>query len=205
MKRRGSKLLSLTIFIVVTVTIAPRLVIGADRAGEESVKCPSAGAGNRAQEPGQEQEKERKAIFEHAIPDELKLIEIKNLRDPDWPEKFELWFRNVSNKSIYFIRTYLILAEIPHDPPVIFILEYGAARLWDPNNLPSDDDKPINPGEIIIMRVPEIQRRKIRRFLTDRSLTWDVDRINISVNIINFGDQKGYFGGAKVKPKGNDE
>jgi hypothetical protein len=134
----------------------------------------------------------------HAIPHEVEILAIRHLQEEDWYNKLEFEIKNVSAKPIYFLLIWLNLKETfgLGGLPIAFYLHYGDMRLYSLEESPDENNGAIQPGEKMILRIPEKQRKEAVEHLVGKGISLDVEDIEISVNMINFGDGTGYVGGA---------
>lgn len=151
--------------------------------------------------------RKRRLRNRNAIPPEIKILAIRNIDASDWYNKIEFELQNVSNKPIYFLLIWLTLQDTlgPSGLPVAFTVCYGDMRFYSLDELPGENDEPIKAGEKVILRISEKERKGAVELL-GRGVSLDVERIDMSVNMINFGDGTGYVGGARsTKRKKNNQ
>lgn len=93
--------------------------------------------------------------------------------------------RNTSEEPIYFASFLVKLPEAPVAPGVgsVFQLSYGRGALAGGRELPTAEDRPINPGESIRIALPEEQYRHSVEYYRSRGeqppqITYFIVRVN---------------------------
>lgn len=139
----------------------------------------------------------------NAVPPEVEILAIRHLQEEDWYNKVEFEIQNVSAKPIYFLLIWLTLKETfgPGGLPIAFSLHHGDMRLYSLEESPNENDVPIQPGEKVVLRIPEKHRKSAVEHLVDKGISLDANHIEISVNMMNFGDGTGYVGGGRSSRK----
>lgn len=144
----------------------------------------------------------------------LMVKEIRNLnKKDDWFRDLEIEVKNISPRPIYFIALGLEFPNIPSSTPTQplpdgnmytqaktgFSVRYGDSRLMDVRVLAGPDDVPIKPGESHVLRIPEGYMKGIEWMNNTGNLPPDAwQQIELSFDIISFGDGTGYWGNQRV-------
>lgn len=140
--------------------------------------------------------------------------EIRNLNKKEtWYRDLEIEVKNISKQPIYYISLGL---EFPNIPPTTspqpgldgnmptkvttgFSVKYGDLRLTDVRVLAEPDDVPIKPGESHVFTIPEAYVKGIESMNNMGNLPPDAwNQIELSFDIISFGDGTGYWGNQRV-------
>lgn len=125
---------------------------------------------------------------------------IKDLRNQNWYEDFQLEVTNVSDKPIYFLEIWLVLPELinPSGHPDGFALRYGRMAFVNLDARAIATDIPIQPGSTYIFDIPE-RLRKGWAMHKQRDNRPDPRNLEISFTQLSFGDGTG-FNGSDAKP-----
>lgn len=140
--------------------------------------------------------------------------EIRNLnKGDDWYRDLEIEVKNISRWPIYYIALGLEFPNIPAlTPPqpladgnmptkvtTGFSVKYGDSRLSDVRVLVGPDDVPIKPGESHVFKIPAAYVKGIESMNKTGNLSPDAwKQIELSFDIISFGDGTGYLGNQRV-------
>ena len=144
----------------------------------------------------------------------LAVKEIRNLNKKDtWFRDLEIEVKNVSRQPIYYIALGLEFPNIPAlTPPqpradgitptkitTGFSVDYGDSRLSDVRVLAGPDDVPIKPGESHVFTIPAAKVKGIEWMNNTGNLSPDAwKQIELSFDIISFGDGTGFLGNQRV-------
>lgn len=163
-------------------------------------------------EPAQTREKpfvvgqstKRKAIVARSATNTaVAVVDVRNLDDQNWLERFELEVKNISGKPIYQLEIDmdfpdLVSTELDGVPRGLVIpLMYGRYDLTMEGNFATSDDKPIRPGEKHIFTIPESSSSWLEPRLAAGTIPESaVRRIRIEIYALSFGDGTGFKAGA---------
>jgi hypothetical protein len=145
----------------------------------------------------------RKAINNHprGMPAEstAAIIDIRNLDSEHVLRDLEIEVRNNSPKPIYFMRVELDFPDfiIPGPDGVLRHvgekLIYGRIEMAAITELANAWDKPLNPGETYVFKIPERSWLPYERTLAARKETEAIiKKIGVRLTVVNFGDGTGY-------------
>lgn len=127
----------------------------------------------------------------------LKIIEVRNLQSEHWWRDLEIEVKNISDKPIYAIQLIvslpdtLALYDVTHGTP----LEYGRYELRDISNRANADDRPLNPGETYIFKIPE----KVWPTFTIPPVSATL-KVKLRIQSVFFGDGTGLSGSGVPLP-----
>lgn len=134
----------------------------------------------------------------------IEIVAVRNLqRREHWIRDLEIEIKNVSPKPIYGV--YLTLF-IPDDKgksgaPCAVDLAYGRFELLHPSEHSSAEDKPIESGQSVIIKVTEPVWRGYEGHLrNDSVLEKTTRRLRIAIVAISFGDGTGFINGGVPYP-----
>ena len=152
--------------------------------------------------------KERKLDVKHFRETPVKVKEARNLqKEKGWFRDLEIEVQNVSDKPVYFI--YVVVSFPDADavriagpdgnvPAKKFALMFGEPRLGDVSNMAWPADKPLNPGDTYVFRMPAEQVRRFESMREDMNLpSWATNNVVVEVQSVNFGDGTGWHKGRK--------
>ncbi len=126
----------------------------------------------------------------------IKIKDIRNYETENFLQDFEIEVQNISEKSIYFFRIAIGFPDIPGSGNrgiYGFSLVYGRTELFDFNHLSNPEDKPFNPNEKMVLRIPDDLRKPLENYLSRNNIPVSaMDRVEISVQEVNFGDGTGF-------------
>lgn len=141
-------------------------------------------------------EKKREIQFQHNVPPEIKFLGIRNLQNEDWENDLEVEIQNISDKHIYYVLIVLILPEVSiNGYPSSFRMEFGDPELIQKNKLARANSNSIRPGDKYIFSIPKKQVKNVKEKKAELGIMTKVTKILFNLNVINFGDGTGYFGG----------
>ena len=171
-------------------------------------QIPEYTSGGLNSEPVQTREKpfvvgqstKRKAIvIRSATNAAVAVVDVRNLDDQNWLERFELEVKNISSKPIYHLEIDLIfldvvITELDGLPRTLVMpLMYGRYDLTKEGNFATSDDKSIKPGESYVFTIPELYRSGLEIRLTAGTIPESaVKRFSIRVDSLSFGDGTGF-------------
>lgn len=135
-------------------------------------------------------------------------IDLYNINSPEFPKGFQIKIKNISKKPIYYI---LLDVHLPETEPLMltpggiwFPLRFGYSKLVD-NSLRIDEIpeselekhplKSIKPGESALLGLDDEWAERVRnkietQFPGDNPAT---KKLELSFQVINFGDGTGYL------------
>jgi hypothetical protein len=128
----------------------------------------------------------------------LTISKVNNLQGEHFLRDLEIEVTNVSDKPIYFIRLLLVLPEVKMRGKTSgFALYYGRLDLVDLDQRAEPDDKPLQPGETYVFKVPDPiwQGYEQYYFPQNNISTSVVSTIKLRLDTISFGDGTGYEAG----------
>ena len=135
----------------------------------------------------------------------IEIVSVRNLRKrKHWLRDLELEVKNVSAKPIYEVYFTLFM---PDDKgkggaPCAVSLEYGRFALLHPSEHSSVDDKPIEPGETVILKVNERLSRGYEYHLRNENVPEQATyNVRMMVVAMNFGDGTGFVNGGVPYPR----
>lgn len=136
-------------------------------------------------------------VSEHA-PVKVKLRNEKSFKDArnkNWARELEIEVKNVGDKPIYFVNVAIVMPEIIIDGGKFMLgTSYGRTKLKLPETPVEDGDVPILPGESVTLKMRDAEVKAFEHFRDDERRWEDPKRIEIEVQIINFGDGTFMFG-----------
>lgn len=147
-------------------------------------------------------------LFEVGYKLPIEIVAIRNLRSKHWMRDLELEIRNVSAKPVYEVYIGLLLPDDNYITPERFYgiyLQYGPTRLVNPRNRPSADDKPISPGESVVLKVDEKLWMGYEQHIQIHNVPEEASyRVRLIIEDIQFGDGTGFIHGG-VPYRGDDK
>jgi hypothetical protein len=134
----------------------------------------------------------------------IEIVWVRNLRKKKhWLRDLEIEIRNVSAKPVYHVSFNLFLPDSKDDRGVHFglYLQFGRSELLDTRERSSANDKPIGPGETVIVKVDRqpwlgYENHLIRSVPEQASY-----KVRMLVVTINFGDGTGFERGGVPYPR----
>jgi hypothetical protein len=146
----------------------------------------------------------------------IRIEDIYNINSPEFPKGLQVKIKNVSSKPIYHISINVHLAEtgqLRTGGDIWFPLQFGYPNLVDSRVRLEDITQaereehpltPLEPGKNILLeidnQIAEYVRKQIEtEFGSDNPVTKNLD---LTVQVINFGDGTGYIGGQPYPKNG---
>ncbi|HEX5733725.1 MAG TPA: hypothetical protein VF131_12895 [Blastocatellia bacterium] len=127
---------------------------------------------------------------------------IRNLKSKNWIEDLEIEVQNTSAKPIYALHIILEFPDIPKRlvegelRGTVTTITYGRLQLTQRNEFATSEDVPINPGEKLILKIPEPQRLGLESVLAKTNLSRsDIKKINLLMRRLSYGDGTGFKAG----------
>ena len=155
---------------------------------------------SRAQEA---EKKEREVVYKIAkhLPIKFKVRKpekLKDARNEEWLGELEVEVTNTGTKPIYYLHVSVDLPDVvaPSGLNVAFGLEYGRGALLSLREPVRPDDVPIQPGGVVVLRVPANPVKGWTLFRAKGKVT-NPKKIEFIFNNLNFGDGTGFVGGAE--------
>jgi hypothetical protein len=119
----------------------------------------------------------------------------KDASNKNWARELEIEVKNTGDKPIYFINVAVVMPEIVIDGGKFMLgTSYGRTKLKLPGTPVEDSDVPILPGESITLKIRDGEVRAFEHLRDEEKRLGDPKRIEIEVQIINFGDGNFMFG-----------
>lgn len=143
--------------------------------------------------------------YGYALP--IEITGIRNFQRAHWLRYLELELKNTSTKPIYEIYFTIFLPDDRNNTGAFYgvNLQYGRIDLIHPRQRPSADDKPIWPGETVLLKVNEGLWRGYEHHLQmERVPIASSYRVRMAVLAINFGDGTGFINGGVPYPRSLD-
>jgi len=157
------------------------------------------------QEKGQDRSPRTLEVLDVGYQLPIEIVAVRNLQKTEhWIRELELEIKNISEKPIYEI--YLTL-YMPDDKgktgaPYGVSLEYGRLDLIHPREHASAGDKPLRPGETVVLKVGEGLWTGYEYNLGYDSVSEQATyRLRLIVLAINFGDGTGFINGGVPYPR----
>lgn len=124
---------------------------------------------------------------------------IRNLKSKNWINDLEIEVQNTSAKPIYALHIILEFPDIPKRlvdgelRGTVTTITYGRLQLTQRNEFATSEDAPINPGEKLILKIPEPQRLGLESVLAKTNLSRsDIKKINLLMRRLSYGDGTGF-------------
>jgi len=127
----------------------------------------------------------------------IEIRKVNNLQGEHVLRDLEIEVRNVSEKPIYYIRLGLFFPEVKMNGKTYAIaLSYGRLEMVSLHELAGPDDKPLQPGESYVFKVPDPLWKGFDHHLSQINMpAADVHAIKLRLDTISFGDGTGYEAG----------
>jgi hypothetical protein len=139
--------------------------------------------------------------YGYALP--IEITAIRNFHGAHWVRDLELEFENISTKPIYEIYFHIFLPDDTDNSgaPYAIYLDYGRLDLMHPRHRPSNDDKPIWPGESVVMKVNNrLSKGYEYHLMNDKVQGASSYKVRMAVLAVNFGDGTGFINGGVPYP-----
>ncbi len=133
----------------------------------------------------------------------IEITAIRNLHSLHWLSNLELEIKNISTEPIYEVYFGLLLPDDKNNDgnPYGVNLQYGRLRLIDPDQRPSADDKPIGPGETVLLKVDRRLSKGYEHHIQSRNAPAKAShRVRMIIEAINLGDGTGFINGGVPYP-----
>jgi hypothetical protein len=140
--------------------------------------------------------------YGYALP--IEITTIRNFHSSHWLRDLEIELKNVSSKPIYEIYLMLFLPDDMPSPGTSYgvSLQYGRLGLIHPRQRPLAEDKPIWPGESILLRVDERLGRGYEKHIKRQNVPAASSyNTRMAILAINFGDGTGFINGGVPYPR----
>ncbi|MBI1762451.1 MAG: hypothetical protein HYR56_13545 [Acidobacteria bacterium] len=156
----------------------------------------------KANQDNPEKAPERRIILQHSpkkIP-ELRMVRSEKIDGEDWLDKFEVEYKNFSDKPIYYICIYIILPETePYGGASGFRLEFGDREFSNPSVYATQDDLCLKPGESHVFKIPKNQiknhKEALAKWTGKEGFSPTITKVEIDLYHISFGDGTWYSAG----------
>jgi hypothetical protein len=152
-------------------------------------------------------EDENKITIEHNLPKFVPLkVEITGLDSADVLRDFEVKITNISEKPIYSLRYALKSVDVKiSGAPISYTFEYGRKALSGGANESEENnvkptDKPINPGESITFKLPEITVN-VRKKNIELGMYPNIKIYELVLIDLTYADRTGFTKGGFFSPK----
>jgi hypothetical protein len=133
----------------------------------------------------------------------IEVTRVRSLHGPHWLRDLRVEVRNISERSIYELYMTLFLPSDVDSAgrPYAVDLQYGDLRLIDPDERPSVADKPLRPGESVLMSVDEHLSEGYESHIRKHRVIGDAsNNVRMIVLAVNFGDGTGFINGGVPYP-----
>ena len=126
--------------------------------------------------------------------------EVVNFQGGHFLRDLRITVVNRSTKPIYFLRLDLLLPEVAalsggSNTIYGLALRYGRDKLVDLSRHAEPEDTPIGPGASHTFKIPEERWRGFERLIAGKNIPESaISRIELSFQVINFGDGTGLLG-----------
>lgn len=120
---------------------------------------------------------------------------LKDAKNEEWLGELELEVTNTGTKPIYFLQIVLDLPDVfaPNGLNLAYKLEYGRGELISLSEPVRPEDVPIQPGGVVVLKVPANRAEGWKRARVKGGLT-NPKKIEFFFQHINFGDGTGFVG-----------
>ena len=161
---------------------------------------------SRAQESPPEGEREVEYKIAKHLPIKVKIKKPEKLKDAkneEWLGELEVEVTNTGTKPIYYLHISVFLPDVfaPSGLNFGYTLEYGRVKLISFSEPVQPDDVPIQPGGVVVLKVPadEVEASRLRRAKGEKT---NPKKIEFIFNYLSFGDGTGFVGGKPIpEPK----
>lgn len=139
-----------------------------------------------SQAPTREYQLEKQVFPDNVV----EIRAVRNLQSTHFPSDLEVEVKNISGKPLYHVYFVLRFKNSIAGVP----LEYGNSHLVDLANLPSKEDRPIEPGANQILRVPRSIGLGTETAIAEGRLPLEATlNFTLIFQTANFGDGSGYI------------
>lgn len=127
----------------------------------------------------------------------LEIRRVRNLQTEHFVRDLEIEVKNVSPKPIYYIRLGMFFPDVKMNGKTYgFALRYGRLDLVDVDQFAGADDKPLQPGETYVFKVPDGLWDGFENYLSQNDVpAASVQTLKFRFDTINFGDGTGFVAG----------
>jgi len=149
----------------------------------------------------QSEEKEEREVVDKIpkhLPIKVKIKKpekLKDLKNEDWLGEVELEVTNTGAKPIYYLHISVYMPDVfaPSGHNYGSGFEYGRGALVAFSEPVRSDDVPIQPGEVVVLKVNADEAEGWKRGRAKGEMT-KPKRLEFIFNYINFGDGTGFVG-----------
>ena len=135
----------------------------------------------------------------------IEIVAVRNLQSKHWVEHLELEIKNISNKRMYEVYITLFLPDDKDEDGSLYAmsLEYGRIDLIHPRHRATPDDKPIAPGQTVLLKFDERLSKGYEHHLMTKSVPGEASyKVRMIIQTINFGDGTRFINGGAPYPRG---
>jgi hypothetical protein len=136
------------------------------------------------------------SIIEDQIPPGIPIeVEIKNLKTDSLLHDIEIKVTNAANKPIYFLELGIVLPDNLSEGgyPILFPLRYGRLELIKLEDFPEPNEKPLLPGESVVLKVPGNNLEAFETMVAKgRIAQVKIRTVSLVFHGLNFGDKTGF-------------
>lgn len=129
----------------------------------------------------------------------VEFVAVRHLQSKHWMRDLELEIRNLSSKPIYGLYIGLLLPDDKEKAPDTYwgaSLFYGRMDLAGPDSRATDDDKPLSPGQTVVLKVDERIWQRYERHLQSSNVPEETSyKVRMIIETINFGDGTAFANG----------
>jgi hypothetical protein len=124
---------------------------------------------------------------------------LKDASNEDWLGELEVEVTNTGAKPIYYLNISVSLPDVfaPNGHNFGYPLKYGRSELVAFDEPVRPDDVPLQPGEVVVLKVPAEQAELWRRG-REKGDRANPRKIVFRFNYLNFGDGTGFVGGKPI-------
>jgi len=129
----------------------------------------------------------------------LQIVEVNNLQNDSFLSDMEIHLKNVSDKPIYYIRLGVNLPAVKEysgGKDFGIFLRYGRPELIDFKEKPTDNDRPLMPGEMYVFKVPETLSSGFESYARNKKVPTSATlTVRFRIDTVSFGDGSGFING----------
>ena len=137
----------------------------------------------------------------------VQIAAVRHFQAEHWMRDLEIDVKNISGRPIFEVDLALFFPDDRDSANNVYgvNLSYGRPELMDPGRRPLPDDKPIGPGEAVVLKVDDRLANGYEQHLLSGTVDESASRrVRIAVMAVNFGDGTGFInGGVPYPPHGN--